>query len=286
MSKEKLCGIYCIENKINHKKYIGQSIDIQTRWYAHKNKLNNNSHANCYLQRSWNKYKEDSFNFYILELCDNELLDEREVYYIKYYNTMLNEFGYKLESGGKLNKQFSEDSKKKMSKNRKGKTCGEKHYAWGKHLSKEHVEKIREYASSKHGKQCYQSKPVICLNTMEIFECIQDGAKKYHCDATNISRCCKGHPKYRYCGLLENGTPIQWAFYDKNIKYEYNEISKSHSLPVKQYTLDMELLNIFKSVSEASIKTGINKTSISNVCKGKYEQTHNYIFEYAKSVDN
>lgn len=26
-----ICGIYCIENKINNKKYIGQSIDIEKR---------------------------------------------------------------------------------------------------------------------------------------------------------------------------------------------------------------------------------------------------------------
>ena len=30
------CGIYCIENKINHKKYVGQSIDIKSRWTQHR----------------------------------------------------------------------------------------------------------------------------------------------------------------------------------------------------------------------------------------------------------
>ena len=32
MAKEKICGIYCIENLVNHKKYIGQSVNIYTRW--------------------------------------------------------------------------------------------------------------------------------------------------------------------------------------------------------------------------------------------------------------
>ena len=40
MAEEKISGIYCIENTKNHKKYIGQSIDIYQRWYAHKSKLN------------------------------------------------------------------------------------------------------------------------------------------------------------------------------------------------------------------------------------------------------
>lgn len=32
-----MIGIYCIENKINHKCYIGQAIDIERRWSQHKN---------------------------------------------------------------------------------------------------------------------------------------------------------------------------------------------------------------------------------------------------------
>ena len=49
MAKEKICGIYCIENLINRKKYIGQSIDIYNRWYHHKHELNNNSHYNRWI---------------------------------------------------------------------------------------------------------------------------------------------------------------------------------------------------------------------------------------------
>ena len=66
MAKEKICGIYCIENILNHKKYIGQSIDINNRWYTHKSKLNTNKHHSKYLQRSWNKYGEYFFDFYII----------------------------------------------------------------------------------------------------------------------------------------------------------------------------------------------------------------------------
>lgn len=34
----KKCGIYCIENLINHKKYVGLSKDIFRRWSDHRNK--------------------------------------------------------------------------------------------------------------------------------------------------------------------------------------------------------------------------------------------------------
>ena len=38
------CGIYKIENKINGKCYIGQSVDILRRWRVHKTIANNENH--------------------------------------------------------------------------------------------------------------------------------------------------------------------------------------------------------------------------------------------------
>ena len=77
MVKEKICGIYCIENMINNKKYVGQSININARWESHISTLNNNHHYNSHLQQSWNKYGSESFEFHIIEICDKSLLNER-----------------------------------------------------------------------------------------------------------------------------------------------------------------------------------------------------------------
>ena len=107
MAKEKICGIYCIENIINHKKYIGQSQNVFRRMYNHKNLLRNNKHHNSYLQNSWNKYGEKSFIFYLIEVCDMSNIDDLERYYISKFNTTDSSKGYNLESGGNIGKKHS-----------------------------------------------------------------------------------------------------------------------------------------------------------------------------------
>lgn len=94
------CGIYCIENIINHKKYIGQSIDIEERWERHKrDAFYINSKTYDYpLYRSIRKHGLQNFNFYILELCDITKLNELEMKYIQEFDTFNN--GYNLTLGG------------------------------------------------------------------------------------------------------------------------------------------------------------------------------------------
>lgn len=77
------CGIYQITNTITKQKYIGQSINIKSRWINHKNELNKGIHHNCKLQESWNKYGSDVFIFEVLILCDKQLLKNNEKQYVE-----------------------------------------------------------------------------------------------------------------------------------------------------------------------------------------------------------
>lgn len=124
---DKICGIYCIENLVNEKKYVGQSINIKARFRKHKNLLCNNKHNNVHLQSAWNLYKEHNFQFYVLEECLVEQLDEREKYYIKELRVLDENFGYNIEPGGHLNRSMSDATKQKISESLTGRVFTDEH---------------------------------------------------------------------------------------------------------------------------------------------------------------
>lgn len=95
-----LMGIYFIKNIINNKKYIGSSINIDKRFKRHINELNKNIHHNILLQRSWNKYGENSFKFGIVQLINNkeDLLKVEQ----KYLGSISNLFNLAPASGGDM----------------------------------------------------------------------------------------------------------------------------------------------------------------------------------------
>jgi hypothetical protein len=89
------CGIYKVENLINGKIYIGQSVNIENR------KLEHLSHAGCdktKFHRALSAYGKNNFKWSILEECDRDKLNEREIYWISAYDSFNN--GYNMTSGG------------------------------------------------------------------------------------------------------------------------------------------------------------------------------------------
>jgi group I intron endonuclease len=67
-------GIYLITCTIGAKRYVGSSKNIDYRWRKHREKLVSGRHWNRYLQRSWNKYGSDAFEWAILEVVEDALL--------------------------------------------------------------------------------------------------------------------------------------------------------------------------------------------------------------------
>ena len=86
--------IYIIKNDINTKVYIGQSLDAKERFKSHCKK----NYDNSLIDKAIQKYGKEHFWFEILE-SQIENYNEREKYWIKYYNS-LKPFGYNILTGG------------------------------------------------------------------------------------------------------------------------------------------------------------------------------------------
>ena len=104
-TKINLIGIYKITNIVNSKSYIGQSRNIEKRIAKHKKTpFNPNSQEyNNILYKDIRKYGLEKFTFEILEECELIKLNEREIYWIDYYESCNPEKGYNLSSGGDNN---------------------------------------------------------------------------------------------------------------------------------------------------------------------------------------
>lgn len=85
------CGIYKITNQVNGKVYIGQSINISSRWRAEKSAAfnPNNAEYDCYRSRAFRKYGVENFIFEIIEECLPKDLNKKEAYWADFYNSYI-----------------------------------------------------------------------------------------------------------------------------------------------------------------------------------------------------
>ena len=95
-----MIGIYKITNLINQKSYIGQAVDIESRFRQHKTTAyNEKSHNYEYpLYRAIRKYGLENFSFEVLEECLRSDLNQKEKYWVAKYDTYFN--GYNQTLGG------------------------------------------------------------------------------------------------------------------------------------------------------------------------------------------
>jgi len=110
-----ICGIYKITNNIDGMCYVGCSKDIYKRWKGHLKKSSRNYRISNALQ----KYGKDNFTFEILLECPTMCFDYWEQHYIAKFNC-ISPNGYNLTSGGEYRKEYSEETRKKISLAHKG----------------------------------------------------------------------------------------------------------------------------------------------------------------------
>lgn len=211
-----MSGIYIITNLVNGKTYIGKSNNIKRRFSEHRNL---NKESNKSLLFAYKKYGIENFSFDVLEICDISELNEREMFWIEKLNP---EYNRTRGGDGNFGRILSDESKEKLRRAGKriweSKTEEEKaafkrtnlsgpkqghavskatreklrNANIGKKQSKEtirkRIESLKSYKRTNEG----HKKPVICIETGEVFESCKDASEKY-----GLSTLC-GHLKGKY----------------------------------------------------------------------------------------
>lgn len=206
---------YCVYihiNKINNKKYIGQTIygnNPNKRWIKGK------GYRHCpKFYNAIQKYGWDNFEHEIIasNLTEDEANNFEELL-IKKLNTTNSKNGYNLQYGGEHN-LHSLETKQKMSKGRKGKSPskehrkhlsdaikGEKHFYYGKH----HTEEEKKNLSINSPK----NKSVLCVETNTTYRSMMEAQRATGINNSLICNCCKGKKKtaggyhWRYANEVE-----------------------------------------------------------------------------------
>lgn len=138
--------IYKITSPAN-RIYVGQTLDFRKRLNAHKASVNKKNVHHVILINSFKKYGFDEHIFEIIEECNNDIIDEREVYWIKELNTFNgdNLFGMNMTLGGHGQRGKLDDRRKSIALNNL-------HKNGNPFKGKHHTEKLKKEISERNRK--------------------------------------------------------------------------------------------------------------------------------------
>ena len=207
--------IYKITNIVNNKSYIGQtSKTIEARWEQHWKCLNKNECLNRPLYRAFIKYGKDNFKIEEIEECNEDIVNEREIYWISYFNTFKD--GYNLTIGGEGNSKINKSQVLTLWKQNKNideisqeLNCGRNTIASILDAFKIPIEERKQRGYLRQGKSVYK----IDKETDEIlayYSTMSEAARAIGMSniksANSISEVCKGKRKTCY--------GFKWKFAD------------------------------------------------------------------------
>ncbi len=215
------------------------------------------------------KYGLENLKFEILEECEVCDLDEKELIYIKKFNSFDN--GYNLTKGGDgtLGRIITDTTRVKMSESLKGKKRSKEIRAKFRKINKERWSDPQyrlkmENRPRYYGSEAPRSKKVICINDKIVFDSLTLAGEYYGIDLKKVSAVCTGSKSYT--GLKETGRKLEFAFYEEGKEYILKRVKHNNE---KRKVKCLTTGKIFNSICEASEESGVHKGSISKVCKGE-----------------
>jgi len=272
--------IYKITNNINGKIYIGKTIhSIKHRFKEHRG---DSKRYDLPLYRAFKKYGIENFSISVIEECSNDLLSEREKYWIEKEHSFDN--GYNATRGGDGGRALYSEKDKENIRNLwlAGNSIKDikillninyKVVSDCVHDLPEFKEKTQDLITKRirdvRGKQIIQ----FDLNGRMIceYETITDAAKALGKNNTSsINSVCKHKQEtaYGFIWRYKGDTPP-----NPNIHY-------GRKKSVCQYTIDGELVSKYESLSQAEKETGINCSLISATCRREQKTAGGFIWRY------
>lgn len=297
--------VYCYTNKLNGKKYIGitsRSLDEREKSHLYEAYNKNLSTYNVPFKRAIRKYGIDNFDKAILYVCDSfDEACEKEKFYIEKYKTYYkykNSNGYNATIGGDYiscpkDKVYQIDIDTYDVINIFNSVSQAEH-EYGRGIL-EHCNNIEKqgtpfgycwYFESDYLKfkkedliyhiDCIRINRIVRLTKegvlIDVWNNMTDISKNLHISQCNISMVCN-HKRCSAGGYV-------FMFYKEylNNGFMIKNNNQDRSETVLQIDLIGNIIAEYKSLTDASRKTGINLTSISNVCNGKRNTAGGYIW--------
>lgn len=233
--------------------YVGQSKDLKKRkeWYL-SGGVEKSSMIK--LKRSFKKHGIENHIFETIEYCSLEQLNDREIYWGLYYNTLEKGLNCKL---GEQNCIFSESTKNKMSKAKKGIKQTEEQKQKRKLSTKETWKKKMEsgfkrayYKRTEEFKQKisqFQKEKIVSEETKQKISQNLKNKPKSESHKLNISKANKGKPKHTH----ESKQKLKEYGKNRDLTKMRKASVKSTSKQVFQYNLNGEFIKQWSSLSEA-----------------------------------
>ena len=233
--------------------YIGQSKNLKQRkeWYL-SNGINQASMPK--LKRSFKKYGIENHTFNIIEYCSLEQLNEREIFWGLYYDTLKKGLNCKL---GEQNCIFSESTKNKMSKAKKGTKQTEDQKTKRKISTKETWKKkmndgfVRAYhkQTEKTKQKIRESKKgkIVSEETKQKISQSLKNKPKSESHKQNMRKSRKGKPIH----TEESKQKIREYGKNRDLTKMWKIASEARSKPILQYDSQNNFLKEWKSSNEA-----------------------------------